>query len=153
MIVYGVVFIMSVSTSSSYLRESIADGRIIACRLPVLDDATVNDWYNDMREVFLQWNVERPMHVLVDVSLPGRVSAQALAVARKLSNVRPDVPGRTAIFVGPGLATPVMNALIRMGLGGKVRQRRLFGTEAAAIAWLLQNDVPLTARPSGSSSS
>jgi hypothetical protein len=141
-------------TTSSYFREWIADGRVIACRLPVLDDATVDAWYEDMRQVFLTWNEERPMHVLVDISRPGSVSAQALTTARKLSNVRPDVPGRTAILVGRSLATPVMNMLIRAGLGGKTRQRRIFGTEAAALVWLVQHDpvsVISTSHPSGSS--
>ncbi|MCS7072160.1 MAG: hypothetical protein NZM00_11685 [Anaerolinea sp.] len=130
--------------TAGYTKEWLANGRIIACRFQQTDRATADAWFEDMRELFLSWNENRPLHLLLDLTKPGTISAQALTRGRQLSHVRPDLPGRTAILVGRSLATQVMKMIVRAGLGGEVRQRMLFGSEPVAIAWLLEKDTTST---------
>ncbi|MGQ9908431.1 MAG: hypothetical protein ACUVS2_06300 [Candidatus Flexifilum sp.] len=131
--------------TAGYTREWLVNGRILACRFQRADRETADAWFEDMRQLFMSWNENRPLHLLLDLSQPGSISAQALTRGRQLSHVRPDLPGRTAILVGRSLATQVMKMIVRAGLGGGVRQRMLFGTEPAAIAWLLEKDTTSTA--------
>lgn len=131
--------------ASGYTKEWLMNGRVLACRFQRTDRATADAWYADMRDMFLAWNEDRPLHLLIDLSQPGTMSAQGMMRARQLSHVRPDLVGRTAILVGRSLATQVMKALIRSGLGEGARQRLMFSSEQSAVAWLLENDTTSTA--------
>jgi len=134
------------SPMPGYSRDYLANGRIIAYRFARTDRDAADLWFVEMRDLFLGWQENRPLHILIDLQRSaGIISAQALMRARQISHLRPDLPGRTAMLVGRGMVTQVMASLMRSGLAEGVRSRMMFAHEDAAIEWLLARDSTSTA--------
>lgn len=121
-----------------FTREPLAEARIIAYRFKQVHRAAADAWFEDLSAFILAWPISQPYLALLDVrGCERQVSAQAYSVARRLTFVRPELPGRAAVLVGTGIVAPVLNALMQNSIAGHARQRRLFSTEAMALAWLL----------------
>lgn len=121
-----------------FTREPLAEARVIAYRFKQVHRAAADAWFEDLSAFILAWPADQPYCALLDVR--GRehlISAQAYSVARQMTYLRPELPGRVAVLVGRGIIAPVMNALIRNTIAGHARQRLLFSTEEMALAWLL----------------
>lgn len=125
--------------STAYGRDWISDGQILRYSFQETSRETADSWYDDIAEVFRTWQDDRPLLLLIDVQMQGAfVSAPALIRARQASNVRPDVPGRTAVLIASPVAAQVISSLIRTGLARGARERQVFAEENRATAWLLE---------------
>jgi hypothetical protein len=100
----------------------------------------VDEWSVDLTNEVLSWSADKRLRLIYDIRQSG-VSTYALNRARKHSNLRPDVSGRTAIIVNIGspLITQLVGVTIR-GLSNRYRQRSVFANEERAVAWLLERD-------------
>lgn len=132
--------------TGGYSKEWLAGGRVLTYRFTRADREAGDQWFHEVRAIFLEWNAERPLHLLLDLqNHMGIISAQALMRARQLSHVRPDLPGRTALVVGRGMGVNMISSLLRSGIAGGARQRMMFSSEEAALEWLLTRDSTSTA--------
>jgi hypothetical protein len=131
---------MNTQQTTGYSKEWLAEGQILCYRFHDVRHETVDEWSVDLTNEVLSWSADKRLRLIYDIRQSG-VSTYALNRARKHSNLRPDVSGRTAIIVNIGspLITQLVGVPIR-GLSNRDRQRSVFANEERAVAWLLERD-------------
>lgn len=123
--------------ASGYKRELLAEDKVVCYRFESLGTATADQWFVDVIELFENWDKHKPLLLLIDIRQPDNLlSAQAMMRARQVSQLRPDVPGKTAMLVDPSEPTQNVELLLDKVLS-PTRERDTFSSEATAIAWLL----------------
>lgn len=126
--------------NAPFNKDWIADGQILRYRFSDTGKRAADLWFEDLAQVFREWDESKSLHLLIDVrGQDSVVSAQALIRARQVSHVRPNILGRTAVLVGRGLAVQVLAGIVRSGLAKGKRERQIFNQEEDAINWLLKD--------------
>ena len=124
--------------SAPYIKEWLADKKILCYRFRDTSPETIDAWAVDIASELSKWPTDQTWRMMLDISLHGNiVSAYSLRRARELSNLRPEVRGRLSIIIGSRLAAQVISLVIRSS--NSYRQRQVFASEASAIQWLLDN--------------
>jgi|GEM_PF-1081627 hypothetical protein len=132
------------SENKHYRKEWIENGRIICIRFNDVGKEAADLCYADLAELFGQWNLDRPLHLLMDVRLGNiLVSSQALMRSRQVTRITGSTPGRTAVLIDNAFTAQIVSGLLR-ALSGE-RERAVFSQESIARAWLLQNNTTTTA--------
>ncbi len=131
---------MTTEPIRGYSKVWLADGQILVYRFHDVRHETVDAWSDDLTGELTRWSADKRLRLIYDIR-QGGVSTYALNRARKHSNLRPDVAGRTAILVNIGspLITQLVGVTIR-GLSNRYRQRSVFSDEQRAVDWLLEQD-------------
>jgi len=129
---------MTTESTIGYTKEWLSEGQILCYRFLDVSHETVDAWSVDLTGELARWPADTKLRLIYDVRRRG-VSTYALNTARRHSNLRPDVSGRTAILVNIGnrLVTQLIGVTIR-GLSNRYRQRSVFSDEESAVAWLLE---------------
>jgi hypothetical protein len=126
-------------TEKAFIKEWMADGQILAYRFPSMRRDDIDAWARDITAELETWPPEKRLRLIYDVRPAGNfLSAHALRTTREISQLRPDVSGRTAVLIASRFVAQVASVTIR-GLGNRHRQRLIFYDESAAVAWLLEN--------------
>jgi hypothetical protein len=131
---------MTTQSQTGYTKLWLNDGKILCYRFHDVKHETVDAWSDDLNDELQRWPADKRLRLIYDIR-QGGVSRYALNRARKHSNLRPDVSGRTAILVNIGspLITQLVGVTIR-GLSNRYRQRSVFADEQRAVDWLLEQD-------------
>ena len=78
----------------------LADGRIICYRFISTGEEAAGAWFSEVDDLFSNWDGSKPLLLLVDVSqCDNRLSSEALRIASNLSNIHPDLKGKTALVI------------------------------------------------------
>lgn len=126
--------------TTDYVKEWLTDGQILCYRFPNVGHDAMDAWFADISGELNQWPAEKKLRLIYDVR-PVGINTYALNRARQISNLRPDVSGRTAIIANLSnhLVTQLIGVTIR-SLSNRSRQRSVFSDEDTAVAWLLESD-------------
>lgn len=125
-------------TAPGYVKEWLAEDRVLCYRLLDLTIQTVDAWALDLTDEFANWSPDRPWRLMLDIRLRGSiVSTYALRRAREIARMRPELPGRLSILVGSRLAADIITIAIR-ATNNSYRRRSVFVNEAIALHWLLE---------------
>lgn len=125
-----------------FTREWLADSRIVCYRFISTGSEAAEKWYQEVVELFSQWDGSKPLLLLIDLRQPDNIlSAEALQRAREASKRYPNVPGKTALLIDSASPAHNVSAMVEHVLVGS-RPRELFTTEAEAVAWLLESPAP-----------
>lgn len=121
-----------------YSKEWLADGQIACYRFVSTGEEAAESWFSEIEKLFSAWERSKPLLLLIDLSQADNLlSSEALRIARVISEIGIDIPGRTALMIDASKPSHSVNALVDYVLA-HTRVRRIFGSESQAIAWLLQ---------------
>ena len=121
-----------------YTQEWLADGRIACFRFASTGEEAADTWYTEIVDLYANWDRSKPMLLLIDLSKPGnKLSSQALRAARAVSQVSPEVSGKTALIIDDSIPAQNVTGLVEHVLED-TRERKIFSSEAEAVAWLLE---------------
>lgn len=121
-----------------FTKEWLADGRIVCFRFVSTGTEAAATWYDEVVTLFANWDRSRPLLMIIDLSKPDNsLSPEALRAARGASQTQPDVSGKTAILIDGSEPAHNVTGLVEHVLAG-TRERKIFDSEAAAVAWLLE---------------
>jgi hypothetical protein len=124
---------------SVYTKEWLADGRIACYRFVSTGTEAAETWYSDIVDLFSNWDRSKPLLLLIDVSRPDNMlSPEALRAARDASHVNSDVGGKTALVIDSSEPAQNVSGLVDHVLAS-TRERKIFSSEADAVAWLLES--------------
>lgn len=124
---------------SVYTKEWLADGRIACYRFISTGTEAAAKWYDEIVSLFSNWDRSKPLLLLIDLSQPDNMlSPEALRAAREASHTSPDVDGKTALVIDASEPAQNVTGLVEHVLAG-TRERKIFGSEAEAVAWLLES--------------
>ncbi len=124
--------------NSIYSREWIEEDRFLIYRFYDLPFSGVNTWYEDVVKIWKILPMDRPTHLMLDVSSQkGIISAHALLKARQASRARPGIHGRSAVLVSNSIAHQLISQMVRNGLMEPGRERQIFTLESEARKWVL----------------
>ncbi len=123
---------------SVYTKEWLAEGRIVCFRFISTGSEASEQWLNEVVSLFRNWDQSKPLLLLIDLSQPdNNLSPEAMRAAREASQTEPNVDGKTALLIDSSEPTQNVDALVEHVLAG-TRERKIFGVEAEAVAWLLE---------------
>lgn len=120
-------------------RELIADGKIVCYRFESLGTEAADEWFEDITDLFEQWDDAEPLLVLLDLRAAesNLLSPEGMLRARQVSQV--DQNGKSALIIDG--EKPANNLMMFLEKALKsTRPREVFTTEAEAVAWLLADD-------------
>lgn len=121
-----------------YTQQWLAEGRIACYRFVSTGTEAAETWYNEVVDLFANWDRSKPLLLLIDLSLPDNaLSPEALRAARAVSQASPDVTGRTALLIDSSAPAQNVTGLVEHVLED-TRDRKIFSSEADAVAWLLE---------------
>lgn len=122
----------------------LAQAKILCYRFSNMERTTVDAAARDIQAEMETWQAAAPWRLLMDLQQDNVVvSAYALHRARELTRLRPQLTGKTALLTTNVLTAQIASLALR-GISNTRRQRLVFAKEAAAVAWLLQDDTILT---------
>jgi hypothetical protein len=121
-----------------YVKEWLADERVLCYRLHDLTMTTVDSWSADLINELNSWPDDKTWCLLLDIRLRGSiVSTYALRRSREISALRPELPGRLAVLVASRLAADIITIAIRT-TNNTYRRRAVFVSEPLALHWLVK---------------
>ena len=121
-----------------FVTEHLANGKIACYRFISTGAEASEAWFQEVVNLFNGWHSDEPLLLLIDLSKPdNQLSAEALKAGREASQTRPDVPGKTALLIDGDEPSQNVKALVEHVLAG-TRERKIFSSEAEAVAWLLE---------------
>ncbi len=121
-----------------FVTEHLANGKIACYRFISTGAEASEVWFQEVVNLFNSWDSSEPLLLLIDLSKPdNQLSAEALKAGREASQTRPDVPGKTALLINSSEPSQNVKALVEHVLAG-TRERKIFSSEAEAVAWLLE---------------
>jgi hypothetical protein len=130
---------MGVTQKIGFVKENLADGKILAYRFSDIYRPTVDAWVADITIEYGKWE-HSLLRTMLDLRPAGSIiSAYAINAARPLAKLRPELKGRLAIMINNRVAAQIISAAILANLNTS-RRRLLFAEEKAAVAWLLLNE-------------
>ncbi len=123
---------------NGYDTEWLANGRVLAYRFHSLGGTTADEWYTEMMLKYETWSKEkRRVLILMDIRDPDNLlSAGAMQRSRQLGEKFKDLEGRFAVLVDPTENTKNITMFIEQGMAKDGRERQIFDSEEAALAWL-----------------
>ena len=125
-------------SDSVYTKEWLADGRIACYRFTSTGAEAAEKWYSEVVDLFTHWDRSQPLLLLIDLSEPDNMlSPEALRAAQAVSQISPDVAGKTALVIDSEEPAHNVTGLVEHVLED-TRERKIFGSEAEAVAWLLE---------------
>lgn len=125
-------------SDSVYTKEWLADGRIACYRFVSTGTEASEKWYADVVDLYANWDRSQPLLLLIDLSQPDNMlSPEALRAAQAVSQVSPDVSGKTALVIDSSEPAHNVTGLVEHVLAS-TRERKIFGSEAEAVDWLLE---------------
>lgn len=126
-------------SDSVYTKAWLAEERIACYRFTSTGTEAAETWYNDVVDLFTHWDPSKPLLLLINLSQPDNIlSPEALRAAQAVSQITPEVSGKTALVIDSDEPAYNVTGLVEHVLGG-TRERQIFGSEAEAVAWLLEN--------------
>lgn len=126
------------TTATQYVKEWLANERILCYRFHDLSPQTIDTWSADLKDELMSWPVDKPWRLLLDIRLRGSiVSTYALVKAREIARMRPELPGRLSVLVASRLAADIITIAIR-ATNNNYRKRAVFVSEALSLHWLLE---------------
>ncbi len=122
-----------------YLQEWVSNDRILVCRFPNTAAETVDEWYEEMQTIYTNFPDDQPVCLMLDLRRAGGIpSPRALFRARSVAQLRPNLPGRTAILIESRMARSVFSQLLEGTTTDSIdREREIFTNENEAVTWLL----------------
>lgn len=120
-------------------RESLADGRVVCYRFDSLGAEAAEEWFNDVRDLYLDWKPDQPFLMLLDLrkSYTNLLSSDAMSMGHEISEI--DREGKTAFLIDKSKpATNVLLQFIERALH-PTRPREIFESEQEAVDWLLSS--------------
>ncbi len=116
----------------------LADGRIICYRFISTGEEAAGAWFSEVDDLFSNWDGSKPLLLLVDVSrCDNQLSSEALRIASNLSNIHPDLKGKTALVIESSKPAQNVYGVVDHVLAD-TRERKIFSSEVEAVTWLLQ---------------
>lgn len=117
-------------------RESLADGKVICYRFESLGTEAADEWFEDITDLFEQWDDADPLLVLLDLrgAQTNLLSAEGMLRARQVSAM--DQNGKSALIIDGEKPADNLVMFLEKALKS-TRPREVFTTEADAVAWLL----------------
>jgi hypothetical protein len=123
-----------------FMKEWLADGQILCYSFSDIRRESIDLWVADLTEELNRWPADKKLMLIHDIRERG-VSPYGLQCSRKVSLLRPELSGRNAILIPSNshLVAQLVSICIRT-LSNDKRQRLAFTDEAAAVAWLLEQN-------------